>query len=305
MTTTFTMDNAALKMRLRDLKVPIGPRPVVYIDLPVHLNVGDLLINAGAEQLFHDLGMTVDLRLTLFDADRLASAIRPEHVIVLHGGGNFGDIWPRHQMLRERFIARFPNNRIIVFPQSVHYNDAKAAEAAGAVLRQHRDLHVFVRDHESRDYLRDTMAIDAELMPDTAHQLFGTLPQGAAARDGRLLFLRRDKEASDVTGGGHIDWDDLVTTADKAICGLARAAFRGSINPTTQALICKGWYARRDDLIARSSRYFDRYALVETSRLHGAILAQLLGVPVVPRDNYYGKIHRYMNAWQPEALAAK
>lgn len=36
---------------------------------------------------------------------------------------------------------------------------------------------------------------------------------------------------------------------------------------------------------------------IDTDRLHGMILAQLLGLPFIARDNSYGKLGRYLDAW--------
>lgn len=288
-----------LKSQLKCLIEPIGSNRVVYVDLPIHLNIGDLLINAGVEQMFQDYGIKVDLRLTVFDALRFVNQIAPSHVIILHGGGNFGDIWPRHQYLREEIIRRFPNNRILIYPQSVHFSSEERAREAASVLRAHSDLHIFTRDRESQAYLADIMGVSSQLCPDTAHQLYGTLPRapGGPTID-RLLFLRRDKEATaDETAAQQTDWDDIVTVQDKIYCGLSRLGFKTSQSRMQQKFFTNLWYEKRDHAIRRSSVFFSKHRRVETSRLHGVILAQLLDIPIVPRDNFYGKIANYLAAW--------
>ena len=49
-----------LSLRVRDTVLPhLGSGPAVYADIPVHLNIGDLLINQAAETLFTDGGVEI------------------------------------------------------------------------------------------------------------------------------------------------------------------------------------------------------------------------------------------------------
>src|SRR3546814_11822273 len=93
----------SLKARLQAVRglVPLD-RPVLYLDYPVHLNIGDLLINLGTEAWFGSAGYEIACRASVFDFGRRdAGRISPDSSIVLHGGGNFGDLYPIHQEFRE------------------------------------------------------------------------------------------------------------------------------------------------------------------------------------------------------------
>src|SRR3546814_13507189 len=61
----------SLKARLQALRelVPLD-RPVVYLDYPVHLNIGDLLINLGTEEWFGSAGYEIECRASVFDFGR-------------------------------------------------------------------------------------------------------------------------------------------------------------------------------------------------------------------------------------------
>ncbi|MDI5788788.1 hypothetical protein PO124_11350 [Bacillus licheniformis] len=39
----------------------------------------------------------------------------------LSGGGNFGDLYPHFQQFRERVVEHYPDNRIVILPQSIYY----------------------------------------------------------------------------------------------------------------------------------------------------------------------------------------
>ena len=72
---------------------------VFYFDYPLHLNVGDLLIYHGTEQFFKDHHINVTLKRCEYDLDleEVKAKITPNTTILLHGGGNFGDLYPQHQ----------------------------------------------------------------------------------------------------------------------------------------------------------------------------------------------------------------
>jgi Polysaccharide pyruvyl transferase len=61
--------------------------------------------------------------------------------ILIHGGGNLGDLWPRHQQLREQVIRDFPNRPILQLPQSIHFGDRSGLERAKRVFEGHPNLH--------------------------------------------------------------------------------------------------------------------------------------------------------------------
>ena len=53
----------------------------------------------------------------------------------------------------------------------------------------------------------------------------------------------------------------------------------------------------RDQLIQRAVQHFLKYNAVDTDRLHGLILAQLLNRSVIMRDNSYNKLSNYVETW--------
>lgn len=110
-----------LKNELRQILNVIPPGSnIYYIDIPVHSNGGDLLILKGTEAFFKDYGIHVRARYSVLDfPDSLL--IPKDHIIVLHGGGNFGDLYPQHQRLREKLVSEYPHHRIVMLPQTIFY----------------------------------------------------------------------------------------------------------------------------------------------------------------------------------------
>lgn len=302
-------------MRLADY-VPAGSR-VVYIDYPLHLNVGDLLINAGAEELMRALNYEVVNRFNLWELGRPSEApdgsarfewkpwafehlraTPPDVVFLLHGGGNFGDLYPQFQLLREGLVAGLPDRQIVFLPQSVHFSSEPALQASLARLAAHPRLKILVRDQESLAMIDRHAPGLADLAPDTAHALWsGLASERGRSGKGALRLIRRDIEAgSDGSGPGSVDWDDLIKPADQLAFRLLGGAYRRNWFGRGGGQH-RAWYAFRDWIIGRAVRMFASSAAVETDRLHAVILAALLERPVVFHDNSYGKLSRYASAW--------
>jgi pyruvyl transferase EpsO len=293
---------ARLKQRLTELRRLLPPgRPVVYLDYPVHLNVGDQLINLGTECFLSDNGYPVVARYSLFNCPGdIPRRIPGDAIILLHGGGNLGDLYPDHEAFRERVVALCPDRRIILLPQTLHFSDEAGFAAAAAIYRRHPDLTICVRDHASLAKVAD-IGREVLLLPDMAHQLWQhpallrLRPRPGPARDG-LRFFRKDREARHA-GEDAADWSDWETpTLVAAFRGLRKAHFLAPRLPGSLDLAA-AWYRFRDHLIAHALRRFGNPELVETDRLHACLLAALLDRPVRLYDNSYGKNAGYYAAW--------
>ena len=216
-----------LAMHVEDIGKLIAPgRPVVYLDYPVHLNVGDLLIEAGTDRFFKRLGVDVIERRSAYDFGLAARRrVTPDSVILLHGGGNFGDLYPLHQKFRERIVADYPKNRIVMLPQTLHFGSPAALAACAAAFARHPDLHICLRDHPSLGSVRQHFANPAYLVPDMAHMLWQSLA-GARAKgcgQGTLFFARLDKESRTLpmpegrTSRATLDWKNIISVEEKIL----------------------------------------------------------------------------------------
>ena len=105
--------------------------------------------------------------------DRAATRVTSQTILVMHGGGNFGDLYPVHQCFREQIVWRFPDNRIVVLPQSVYFPSSTELERSARLFSQHRDLILCVRDRESFAQVHGRFTQRTLLVPDMAHQLWG------------------------------------------------------------------------------------------------------------------------------------
>lgn len=275
-------------------------RPIHYLDLPFHGNVGDLLIMLGTLRFLQKHKLNV-ARLGMY-FNYSPGWAKPGDVIALHGGGNFGDIYGPFQAFRERVIAALPNNRIVIFPQSMHFSDPAKFKQCCETLSRHRDLHICVRDTESEKMARQ-MTPHVYLLPDMAHQLWPIARPGKPSHP-LLQLRRRDSEArpSSKDLGSTFDWDDLIgknwtfflsQIAERSMYH----AHRFGLNKPFANLEGRLWIAQSERFVQRAVKLFASHERVESDRLHAHILSCLLSIPNHIDDNSYGKNGRYIAAW--------
>jgi pyruvyl transferase EpsO len=299
-----------LKHRLYEVKDIIGPyESLAYLDYPIHLNTGDLLIMKGTEAFFSHFGIKPAIRKSVAAQRRtdgfVHGIVEKSTTIVFHGGGNLGDLYPLHNNFRNLVIDRYSNNKIVILPQTLHFSSKEKLKDTALIYRQHRNLHLCVRDHASFKIASEYLSDNVYLVPDMAHFLWPLVSgSNSDERLDTLFLIRGDKESAaipnDYNGArpAFRDWNDLRSARDvlveglcKKMCALDRTAGT-RIFPVTEV-----WYSFVDRFISRQSLEFLQYRKIVTSRLHGHIFATLLGIPNVLIDNSYGKNKTYYDAW--------
>lgn len=289
--------------------IPRGSK-VIYLDYPLHLNVGDLLILKGTEQFFKS--MEYDVLVRRSDRNSMhfvktTDSIPSDVIIAIHGGGNFGDLYPAHQRLCEEVALKYKNNKIVVLPKTIHFNSEHGLIETTKILNTHTNLTIFCRDNTSHTLLKKYFSGTALLCPDMAQSLWGVFPnqQREDVREKLLLMIRRDIEKGSATELSNvynatesIDWDDICSDFDRRCMRVAHLFEKmnriipGSIFPGNSL-----WYYHTDKLVARVNKIFMAHELVITSRMHGHILSCLLNVPNRIIDNSYGKNSGYFESW--------
>lgn len=281
----------------------IGDAPFHYVDIPTHGNIGDLLIMHGTLAFFRKHGLKPKLIAPYFAYD--AEWIEEGDVIVFHGGGNFGDLYPCFQRLREDIVVSHPRNRIIVLPQSLHFSSPHEQACSAELFRSHADVHICVRDAVSFQ-MAQAFSEHVYLLPDMAHQLY---PMPAGSRRPAAQSLRISRVDDEGTSQGEMpglaadtvtDWPEFVGEREAKINLFRRgigAFYRRGMGRIANRVLVRLWIAYSARLVADAARLFARHELVITDRLHGHILACLLGRKNLVLDNSYGKNSRYVSAW--------
>jgi pyruvyl transferase EpsO len=300
-----TSDPLARLSKNLDIIAPLIRGEIVYLDYPVHSNIGDLLIWKGASVLLRRYRCRI---LGQYSKDnivgvRARNQIERSKTICFHGGGNFGDLWPAYQLLREEIIQAYPGKRIIIFPQSVRYDNSDALARSCKILRKHPDLHIFLRDRTSLATLDAHGVPNLRLCPDTAHALLGKLAAPKPTQSNHFYLLRRDKEQGPLPPGINasdskvVDWDDGFGRAGWRAYSVGLRINHADARHRNKLHASLVWRVVSRFLIRRAIGLFAPYGTVVTNRLHAMILALLLGRKVIVYDNSYGKLSSYIHCW--------
>lgn len=288
-------------------------RPVALLDFPRYSNVGDSAIWLGEIHCLAACGMAArDIRymcdVATYDEASLRDAVGNDGVILLNGGGNFGDLWAIHQQFREAVVAAFPNNPIVILPQSIHFREPGALERTAEIFNRHAQLTILVRDRLSFDLLQQHFSASSEMCPDMAFCI-GSLERPVRPEQDVVYLARADQESQFSDDGGgfadieSVDWPETGAAQQWRI-GNGIADFQvdhrttaRSLRAPLQFLTRASYHAMAKERLAVGSRLLARGRVVVTDRLHAHILALLLGIPHVVLDNSYGKIRRFHDAW--------
>lgn len=179
---------------IRNALLPIVGKKCALFNLPYHDNIGDVLIWEGVESFFHDNGIECVGRFSIYTFDHFK--LDSDVSICINGGGSLGDTWRGFQEEMNRIIEAYPNNRIVILPQSVFYNDKSLAHLDSQIFGSHKDLIICARDKVSYEFLCGHFSNKILLVPDMALYLHFGIERKKQPE--KKLFLRRtDKEAID------------------------------------------------------------------------------------------------------------
>jgi pyruvyl transferase EpsO len=297
----------------RVIREQIGPlipsaAPVALFDFPNHSNVGDSAIWLGEIAYLKKYHRSSRIA---YVADVRSSLHQPlpkfdENVVILiHGGGNLGDIWPKHQALREKIVANYPRNRVIQLPQSIHFDSKENLNRFQSLLEGHADFHLLARDQNSFEIGREIHKGNVLLCPDMAFCLDGVKAPGNSRRSEIVALLRTDKEVVQNNRDlKHEDGQILIVdwvTEHKTLSEKLERWLTSRYPEKTRFLRLGLFNFISRETVNRGLAMLGGGNVVVTDRLHGHILCTLARIPHVVLDNSYGKIGNYRSTWKTGA----
>jgi pyruvyl transferase EpsO len=279
------------------------------LDHPDYPNVGDSAIWLGQREFLRrrHARIAYSCSIKTFDEQALRRAM-PRGIVLIQGGGNFGTLWPHHQVFRETVLSQLRDYPVVQLPQSIRYEDDAALKRTAALIAQHPDFTLCVRDEASFRIATEQLHARALLCPDSALLLEGKLARRAPEVD-CLVLARTDKErAFDGLERVFADSGITVVTADwldepyTRLHGLRDRFIRASKRSWSSHAMFQYAMLQLWDRLAwqRTNRGCDllsRGRIVVTDRLHAHILSTLLGIPNIVLDNSYGKLSGFIAAW--------
>lgn len=269
--------------RVLKKKVDRTGKKVYLIGTPEFGNLGDHMISETELEL---LG-TVFPRETICEItmdeyweskENLKRLISQNDILVFHGGGNVGNLWPKSEYIRRDAFAIWKLQKKIIMPQSIYFSHDEAGKMEFAeTCKAYKvpNLLLCCRDSQSYRFAQNRIPCDSIYVPDTV--LFHRpVYRTDEKREGALVCLRTDKESA-------------LTDQEKQVImeEVSKRYVRVEKIDTVGEKLTKE--TRRDGL--RS--FFDRLGRAEfviTDRLHGMIFCALEGIPCIALDNSYQKV---------------
>ncbi len=284
----------------------------LLLDLPYHCNLGDTLIWQGEKDYLSTLPYRCLYRTSCGgNVAKAFKKISKETIILLHGGGNFGDLWPLHNAFRKKAHEMFPHQKTIILPQSVYYKSQGKLEEDADFYMRYPNVTICARDRVSFEILTQYFPNNPKLLvPDMAFCMEMNSYRHIANPEGIVFIKRLDKEINETIS--YQEFPDDVYVSDWLFLSDSKEYARlGTV---------KRWATRYDKLLGTDWKhswvdyywdrflrplfvnaainFLDKYKHIYTTRMHAAILGVILGKDdITLYDNSYGKSSAFFDTW--------
>lgn len=260
---------------------PSGGRPRAWIlGAPEHGNLGDHAIVYAMHQFVNRILPDIDIveiseRQLEEQIDKLRSVILLKDLILLVGGGNLGDLYLGPERARRIAIENFPSNRIILFPQSVYFQNLDSIKETERLLASHSNLTLCARERFSFEQMKEYFPSNhILLMPDIVLSI--SLKTSAKKREGVIFLIRLDKES--------------ILSQESLYELRAQISKRFETITFGDTIVRHPCWDREEEFNKKLDQIREA-ELVITDRLHGAIFAAITGTPCILLPNHYHKVH--------------
>jgi pyruvyl transferase EpsO len=301
---------------IRRILIPMIDNDYVIYGLPYHNNVGDVLIWEGELEILKDTGHRC-LGVSGYN-ERCTKQLSDDTVILIHGGRCIGDLWRNHWRNMLKSIDRNKHNKIIILPSAIYYTNEQLRDKDAEYLSEFSNLTICVRDSISFDYAKKYFSNQILLLPDMAFAIDPYYIKQLAVRatDKELYLKRQDceeatsqpshtlQEQTTEKEGWIRDWPTMCcpneTLKDNLLIGAYSHSISKMLNSSRLTRPLRTWmfkHVHRKAIISRGVKFISSYEEINTTRLHGLILAILLGKKVNFVDESYGKIKAYYDTW--------
>lgn len=275
---------------------------IFLLNIPSHGNLGDHLLSVIEQKFLKDhfpekeiiLVSSADL---YFSINIALMDVQEDDILCVTGGGFMGSLYAEEQRILT-IVKRFPNNKIIFFPQTIYYEHDDRSnillKKARRVYSAHKNLYVMARDKTTYELLVTKLMPNAShrvyLIPDMA--LYAHLPQNNT-RNGVLWCLRHDAEVNEENALTI----DRIKDAVKSLHLCERYTDTYIFKPVPPEKEFEEVQAKLSEI--------SKAQLVITDRLHGMIYSIITDTPVIALDNLSRKVSQVYNLWLKDIAFVK
>lgn len=266
---------------------------------PIHDNLGDHLITLSELDYLHSFSLDVEIfeiptEMVILYSQIIKDCLTPNDIIFVNGGGWMGTLWKHDEFFMQHILHTFKSNKIIVFPQTVYYDDSDTEQ--NQVLNNAKDAWrsapkaiLCLRDEASYQYALNEIGLESErclFLPDVALLYKTEIPPVQKERK-ILLCLRNDKEqVLPLAVRGEIE--NFIKNNNYCY------AYTSTLTRKVVSI------NERRALVNKKIKEFASAQIIITDRLHGMIFAFLANTPCIAIDNRTRKVFGVYNAWLNE-----
>lgn len=281
----------------------------ILLDLPYYTNIGDTLIWEGTKEFLS----TIPYRC-LYATDMnffIERKLSTETIILLLGGGNFGDKYREHTAFRKRIIKLYPRNKIIILPQSVYYKDEYNLKNDVEFYSQYHNVTICTRERFSYEFIKRNFVYNRTiLVPDLAFYI-NIDKYNISSSFGKTLFVRRldsellsESDYSKVPKDADVyDWPTYyseglylktiyyIFRCLKFLSSICGRRLKNKLEDIKRNVFYRKKY------VQMGVDFLSQYDTIYSTRLHVMILAVLLGKRIYIYNNETGKLANFYNTW--------
>ncbi len=262
---------------------------IYLMGIPVHGNLGDQAIVIAERKFLEDNFNTykiIEVESSLVTNHiKLLKKVVGDSLILIHGGGFIGTIWPKEDNMAKLIIKNFNSNSIIMLPQTAFFDNnddgKKLIKQNKEIYENNKNLYICVREKYSYDFMKENFEkCNIYLIPDMVLYMKPTQNNNTES-DLITICLRNDREKT------FSNINLLVKKINE----------KGYNNYTiTDTVIDRRLYTyNRIKMVNKKIRDFANSKVVITDRLHGMVFAYLANTPCVVINSKSYKVRGVYN----------
>lgn len=275
-------ENYKLNKKYKRLK---NKRKIFIFGSPNHGNLGDHAItNSQIEFIKNNFKEYKIIEVTLFEYKKniafIKKYINKSDIITINGGGNFGNQYIFDENIRRDVIKNFPNNKILLFPQTIYFTSDKDGklelEKSKNIYSNHKNLILVAREKTSFKLMKENFKNNTILLtPDIV--LYLDKYKKEVNRKGALFCMRSDLESK------------FSEEEKKELLEILK--YNYNYVKITDTVINKNiTKEERENILNIKFDEFRKCELIITDRIHGMVFAAITSTPCIALSNYNQKV---------------
>ncbi len=262
-------------------------RRIILLLTPQYLNFGDHAIGLAEKRFFKKYikdreVIEVNLSFYQFFPQFTRKIITEKDTIVITGGGYMGSIWPDLQQTVNDILRNYPNNKIILAPQTIFFSDtaSNAFLEFKSLIQNHKNIFIYAREENTFHMLTEKLVPSHQcaLGPDMVLFLKPHIKRSLKKRSNIGLCMRTDCEKC--LPDEQIQYiKNILSTQGEAVCEMKMAYEHVEIPVFL-----------RSCFVQAKLKHFAGKKLIVTDRLHGMLFAAITATPCIAFDNISKKV---------------